>query len=1618
MDKRNTLPRGTVLSFPGMECTIDRLVGCGSNAIVYMGHYSDWYDPSLQHTVLVRELFPYDKKGRIYRGQDGRICVTPDAADVMRLQKLSFQRGNEIHIKIAGEHPGDVDSNMNTFHLNETLYTVLGFSGGRSLDRELEIRGRKEASLPDHVRRMEGVLNILELFHNAGYLHLDISPHNILLIGEGSKERISLIDYNSVHTLREIREEKALYYGGKEGYMSPEVRSWKTSEIGYCSDLYSLTAVFYQCITGKRLTEMQMIRRAAPDFSDAPCLQGCPGTVVSIIRKILKKGLSAAPGYRYQSAAAMRKDLEELKDRIEGKGITHWALWESGRTNIRKIIRDNPALNYITQDDKMYPAEGTTETGEKAVLSAPDFLYGSGDRRPALLLGSGGIGKTTALLRMAYNQKKEYSRRDPAIAYLSLFGWKNGGSSYIKDKILEKLRFKPETDSMETARHELLRLLSEPVQGGNEERPVLLLLLDGLNEAAGDITPLLDEIRELSALRGVRIAVTSRSEIAGVSFNKIMFSRLEQKEVLSFLSKEGILPPENMELLELLQVPMMLSMYIRTVYSGEKQLRLESKEQLMEQYFASLFHKETENMPADAGARFGAEAALYFVLPEVAGLIHAKERGITEEELFQIVESCYKELDKRPLRTVFPQWIGHVSDLKMDAGQADEWYRKIILELLWKRLGMLIRDERGNYRLIHQLFEEYLNECSRRFHQEFDLAKKRQRRWKGTIAAGAVMMAVLAFGIYNLYMLSRLSEKQEQLLINEAIAQARNSEQELSQGNRQEAIRTALSVLPSENSDRPVTASAVNALADALYVYQEDAYHPVHTIDFKTKICKTLFSDDGSSLITLDEFGWLRAYNVGSETERWSRQIQSFDDRSIPWMFLLESRKAVLCAEHRGVCCLFSLETGEELWRIDYSKISVLKVASISLADISHDENTLVLNVSVCLEGMDIGSRVNMLFSYDTAAGKQKTGPMLIPYDCYPENVGVFSDDGSCYVTVYKDWKKSCLYIVYSDPETGGILKTSVLEYKSYDYSHMKLTYIPEGGGISDGILLYLQQYDIGSSFTYTNVGFLENGEDEWLFYESYYSQADARDAVPWILCTDNNIYMISGKQIIRLTRYGHETGRESFLQDVVYCIRKDDSRLYLVFADGTSSVFNLSSFRLYESQPAVTKFQLQDAMGSGVWGEPFCVFSGSGNTSAYICEMKGDPEMKVLPQPDMNRDSSIALLSGDVYSFPDGSGFVYLDDKYLEEEESENGYSYKIYGTVYDGDGSITDHFSFECNSGVGEFSGFSPDGSKIYLGDIIYDLAEHELLCYEEIEDTDYNGIGFQSVTTDKGQLSAAWDGTRVVWWIDGKNKKYGSPVTEKQNIVWRSSPDGSTSSHQSEYVLGKNGWFAMKTADSDDWESETVSCFSVYSMEKDEWHILEDASETDGQPCIAWADRQPWLAAADWDNKLRIYDAEKEKIIREFDIGITNQSVSEMKFILDDRYLVIGQSFARYDFFADISKFSPWFQIMDTETGEVVFTYYPEDGSMYSSIHLQQDREKGWLYLFDAEFSMTGLCIDYKSWETVFEIPALTCILSNGTFIVRKRTKEVLAQYRSYDLETLIAWGQEELQSGQRS
>ena len=732
MDSRKALAEGTVLDFPGMSCTIKEEIGRGSNAIVYSGSYPDAANPDQYHHVLVKELFPLHEQGKIFRQEDGSIYTEPEGYETFQSNKHSFEAGNKAHLTLLEACPSQIGANLNTYSFNATLYTVLGLSGGISLE-SLKSPAR---SLRSCALRMLCILDALKVFHDNGVAHLDIAPDNIILIGNGNHERALLIDYNSVMPVELQFKSDSIVLSTKPGYTAPEVENGLLNSIGFASDMYSVTAVFYRLLTGMTQTNVQITARSTHrDVLSSPCLNDEPDTVKIWLQKIFAKGLHTVSRKRYQTPDQMRKDIEELIDRIDRIGLTQWSLYEAGRRQAEKMVKDNPSLLFIKDSENLFPS--MINDGTK-IFPSDEYIRSSSEN--IMLLAGGGMGKTTALLRFAFSGNARYSPDQTAVIYLPLYGWQQGDKSYIVNSILESLHFRTATHSFEEARKVLYDLLDRPIETRKGSKPMLLLLLDGLNEISGDIKLLIDEIIKLSSMRGLRILVSGRTDETALPFIRVQMSELTEETVRQNLSREGLSYPELKDMQNILRIPLMLSMYLRSGHITGQQVRVNSVNELLKAYIEALKDKVLHEIPDETERRWQIEAAVDFVLPAISAEIHKRRRALNDSEILPAVEKCFRVINSPLSRKFFPNWIGHTASIRGNAKNAEEWHGHIVHKLLWKNLGLIIRDRMGRYMISHQIFEEFF------LGLEMENRKK-LRIYHGWKAALSAVLSAFVWGI-------------------------------------------------------------------------------------------------------------------------------------------------------------------------------------------------------------------------------------------------------------------------------------------------------------------------------------------------------------------------------------------------------------------------------------------------------------------------------------------------------------------------------------------------------------------------------------------------------------------------------------------------------------------------------------------------------------------------------------------------------------------------------------------------------------------------------------------------------------------------------------------------------
>lgn len=186
-------------------------------------------------------------------------------------------------------------------------YLVMEFIEGETLN-DLMIRS---GPMPEKdAARIAGIVcDALEYLHLQGIAHRDIKPENIILCRDGSYR---LIDFGLACTARSRRLTFAKLSSvmGTPDYIAPERAQGKRGD--HRSDIYSLGAILYQMLTGVPPFEGEnpFVVMNARLIGDPAAPRSRRPDLSPAMEEIILHAMERAPGRRYESARAMKGELE------------------------------------------------------------------------------------------------------------------------------------------------------------------------------------------------------------------------------------------------------------------------------------------------------------------------------------------------------------------------------------------------------------------------------------------------------------------------------------------------------------------------------------------------------------------------------------------------------------------------------------------------------------------------------------------------------------------------------------------------------------------------------------------------------------------------------------------------------------------------------------------------------------------------------------------------------------------------------------------------------------------------------------------------------------------------------------------------------------------------------------------------------------------------------------------------------------------------------------------------------------------------------------------------------------------------------------------------------------
>ncbi len=295
MENVHALPPSTELKG---RYIIEQVLGQGGFGITYKAK-----DSVLGKIVCIKELFV---SGNSTRSENEEVMTVTTATFSLDDFKRKFI--DEAQQLARFNHPNIV-SVLDIFEANNTVYMVMEFVHGQTLQKEIQTNG---ALTPlEAIPYMQQLLDAVAEVHSKDMLHRDIKPENILVDDKG---RVVLIDFGSA---REFSEGKVSTQTSMltPGFAPMEQYSTRAKR-GVFTDIYAIGATFYYMLTGSK--PLSAADRMTEELVPPHQLNAAVSSQVS---SAIMLAMEMKPEDRFQSVTDFRMALHDLwNETLQSRG--------------------------------------------------------------------------------------------------------------------------------------------------------------------------------------------------------------------------------------------------------------------------------------------------------------------------------------------------------------------------------------------------------------------------------------------------------------------------------------------------------------------------------------------------------------------------------------------------------------------------------------------------------------------------------------------------------------------------------------------------------------------------------------------------------------------------------------------------------------------------------------------------------------------------------------------------------------------------------------------------------------------------------------------------------------------------------------------------------------------------------------------------------------------------------------------------------------------------------------------------------------------------------------------------------------------------------------------------
>jgi serine/threonine protein kinase len=271
-------------------------LGEGGFGLVYLAH-----DDQLQRLVAIK--VPHAKL--VARPEDAEAYLTEART------AANLDHPNTVPVYDVGSTP------------HFPCFVVSKYIDGTDLSTRLK---QSRLSIHESVELVATVAEALHYAHKQGLVHRDIKPGNILLDRSGKP---FVADFGLA--LREQEVGRGPGYAGTPAYMSPEQARGEGHRVDGRSDIFSLSVVLYELLTGRRPFKADSQDELLEQItnSEPRPLRQIDDAIPKELDRICLKALSKRVSERYSAARDMAEDLRQFlaeqianqQSNVDRKGI-------------------------------------------------------------------------------------------------------------------------------------------------------------------------------------------------------------------------------------------------------------------------------------------------------------------------------------------------------------------------------------------------------------------------------------------------------------------------------------------------------------------------------------------------------------------------------------------------------------------------------------------------------------------------------------------------------------------------------------------------------------------------------------------------------------------------------------------------------------------------------------------------------------------------------------------------------------------------------------------------------------------------------------------------------------------------------------------------------------------------------------------------------------------------------------------------------------------------------------------------------------------------------------------------------------------------------------------------